>query len=59
MNNHILMHTKEPTDKQLKELMNAVGGEVRKNAGLAQKNMNEKILQEISLLQQRMQENRP
>jgi hypothetical protein len=54
MNNHLLMLTKEPTDKQLKELMNAVGREVREKASLAQKNMNEKILQEITLLQERM-----
>ena len=56
MNKHILMLTKEPTDKQLKELMNEVGNEVREKVRLTQQSMNNKIREEIQALQQKMSE---
>lgn len=52
------MLSKEPTDKQLKELMNDVGNEVREKVRLTQQSMNDKIRQEIEVLQQKMSENR-
>ena len=57
MENPILMNDTEPTDNELKKLMLEVVQNAKSKAVLAQKQLAEKIMQEISIAQAKFKAN--